>query len=166
MFLFVSVFASPLLPPLHLPPSYPPHLSVSSLLLSFPPHFLYFNLPVLDFSFWPPCACVFVSPVEVCVLQETNEEGGERLLRPVLSRALFHGIPPHLCPGSRSPHASGWLAVHRLHHLPQTPSAAHTWGTTGEENTLRVFVLRRTGKVSVRRSRQPLMWYAPIGCSV
>lgn len=46
-----------------------------------------------------------LSSVEVCVLPEADEEGGDGLLRPVLPRPLLHSVSPHVCSGRRHPHA-------------------------------------------------------------
>lgn len=81
---------------------------------------------------WPLCSRVSAPRAEVCVLQEADEEGGERLLRAVLPRPLFHILPPHLCSGRRRPHASQRLAVYCLHHLPPAQGATHTWGNLAQ----------------------------------
>lgn len=78
--------------------------SPSSLLMFFV--FLVSHLQYRTLNFTPLFhSFVFVSPVEMCVLQETDKEGSERLLCSVLPWALLHGISPHMCSGSWCPHA-------------------------------------------------------------
>lgn len=106
-----------------------------------PLYFLYFTLPLksspLDLS--SPTMRVSLSMVEVCVLQETDEEGSEGLLCSVFPWALLHSISPRLRSGCWCPHAPGWLAVHSLHHLPQTQSTCSAWGITQSPSHFDIF---------------------------